>query len=254
MARRGSSLSKSARFSWWLGCSIAVHVGLLNAHSAEQHELGSRMGRPMTFELLEVPKEIPVSIAVSSGQGSPIDLGSTRAPNRASARSGRMPDSKPIAVRQSQAVPPTTPEAAAHPGPSEQGEDIGPTSSGGGTAVSAEAALLPKASVGTSQTPGTNISHARADYYSLLRAAVERHREYPRAARRARMQGTVVLRLSVSREGQLLSVGVSKSSGEDTLDDAALSAVRMTGTFPSAPVEVTGDQVTLELPFVFRLK
>jgi protein TonB len=68
------------------------------------------------------------------------------------------------------------------------------------------------------------------------------------------MQGTVVLRLSLSRAGQLLSVGVSKSSGEDTLDSAALSAVRMTGTFPSAPVEVTGDQVTLELPFVFRLK
>jgi TonB family protein len=58
----------------------------------------------------------------------------------------------------------------------------------------------------------------------------------------------------VSRAGQLLSVRVSKPSGEDSLDDAALSAVRMTGTFPAAPAEVEGAAITLELPFVFRLK
>jgi protein TonB len=49
--------------------------------------------------------------------------------------------------------------------------------------------------------------------------------EYPALARRRHWQGTVLLEVMVSREGKVLQVRVSESSGREVLDEAALRAV-----------------------------
>jgi len=96
-------------------------------------------------------------------------------------------------------------------------------------------------------------SLARERYLSNLRATIERHRGYPLAARRRHLEGTAVLRFSVSRNGQLSSSQLVRSSGEGLLDTAALNALRAVESFPVAPLDVPGEQFTLELPVVFRI-
>ncbi|HYC35452.1 MAG TPA: TonB family protein [Usitatibacter sp.] len=49
---------------------------------------------------------------------------------------------------------------------------------------------------------------------------------YPIFAKRAREQGTVMLRVQVDAAGKVESIEVHRSSGSDRLDDAALAAVR----------------------------
>src|SRR5262249_50029780 len=50
---------------------------------------------------------------------------------------------------------------------------------------------------------------------------------YPIAARRAHLQGDVVLRLAVDEAGRLTSVSVERGSGYRILDDAAIASVKV---------------------------
>jgi periplasmic protein TonB len=121
------------------------------------------------------------------------------------------------------------------------------------TSASAAPAVPPQASQVASRRP-SGPSPEKDAYYRSLRAAVEQHRRYPRIARRAKTQGTVVVRMTVSRAGRLLAASVSRSSGEELLDVAALSAVRLAAPLPVAPAALESDPVTVDMPFVFRLR
>jgi protein TonB len=57
--------------------------------------------------------------------------------------------------------------------------------------------------------------------------------EYPRAAKRQRHQGTVLIWVEVSIEGTLQALGIEKSSGYRSLDQAALSAISRWGFIPA---------------------
>src|SRR5258706_10666869 len=77
--------------------------------------------------------------------------------------------------------------------------------------------------------------------------------EYPRLARRNGEEGTVILRVFVTRQGLPARVEMDKSSGSSRLDDAALDAVKRWHFTPARkgpePVE---DWV--RVPIVFRLQ
>ncbi|HMA95868.1 MAG TPA: energy transducer TonB [Polyangiaceae bacterium] len=94
---------------------------------------------------------------------------------------------------------------------------------------------------------------ARAHYASLLRAAIERSKQYPELARRRGVEGTVVVSFRVSRNGHVSGLIVAHSSGHELLDRAALAAISLAGAFPSVPFEVDGQYVSVEVPLVFRL-
>lgn len=76
---------------------------------------------------------------------------------------------------------------------------------------------------------------------------------YPLVARRNGEQGTVTLKVRVTREGNAASVAVEKTSGSAHLDDAALETVRTWHFVParqgSQPVEAW-----VLVPVVFRLQ
>ncbi len=74
---------------------------------------------------------------------------------------------------------------------------------------------------------------------------------YPESARKANIQGKVVLRLIVNKQGNVSEATVIESIPE--LDDAALAVAKKT-TF--SPAEKNGKKVKVELkmPFQFRLK
>lgn len=94
---------------------------------------------------------------------------------------------------------------------------------------------------------------ARVHYASLLRAAIERSKQYPELARRRGVEGTVVVSFRVSRNGHVSGLIVAHSSGHELLDRAALAAISLAGAFPSVPFEVDGQYVSVEVPLVFRL-
>ncbi len=73
---------------------------------------------------------------------------------------------------------------------------------------------------------------------------------YPIEARRKRHEGTVRLRVVITPDGRVKEISIARSSGFDSLDDAALAAVRKwkfrPGTQAGTPVEAVGY---LNIPF-----
>ena len=108
-----------------------------------------------------------------------------------------------------------------------------------GTGGAAAAATLSKA----------KLNDLRASWGASIRSRVERRKAYPSAARGA--SGTVTVRLSVNRSGQLVGVSVVKSSGNAALDQAAVKAVQANRKFPAAPKGLTESSYTFNLPMRF---
>lgn len=91
-----------------------------------------------------------------------------------------------------------------------------------------------------------------ASYLAHVRARVDRHREYPYLARRANLEGTIRLRISIAASGQLLAVTPTAGASLEPLVDAALRSVSSSAPFPPLPTAL-GSRVTLDLPVDFRL-
>lgn len=98
-------------------------------------------------------------------------------------------------------------------------------------------------------TPSSSISEATVEGPTY---ASNPYPEYPIFARKMGYEGRVVLAARVSAEGLPLRVVIKVSSGYDSLDRAALEAVRQwtfhPGRHNGVPIEAEVD-----IPFVFRL-
>jgi TonB family protein len=77
---------------------------------------------------------------------------------------------------------------------------------------------------------------------------------YPKSAREGGLQGDVRVAYFIRRTGELRDVRLESSSGNRTLDEAALNAVRMAAPFPPLPEEIKADQVKIVMPVHFRLR
>ena len=76
---------------------------------------------------------------------------------------------------------------------------------------------------------------------------------YPNRAADLNQQGTVILQLTLDRAGKVLSMVEQQSSRHRLLNNAAQKAVRKTAPYPEIPAELTGDEVTIDIPFKFNL-
>jgi protein TonB len=76
---------------------------------------------------------------------------------------------------------------------------------------------------------------------------------YPMSARRRGEQGTVLLKVLVTREGSAGSVSIDRSSGSAALDDAALDAVRKWRFVPATRAGQPVEAWHL-VPIVFKLE
>jgi protein TonB len=104
------------------------------------------------------------------------------------------------------------------------------------------------------QNSGTAVAAgARNAYAERVRKLIEKYREYPLMARRMRMQGVVLVRCRLTRDGIPLSVEVAAASSYPLLDQAALRAVSCVSSYPPVPPEVEGEVVILEIPLRFSL-
>ncbi|TYC90951.1 energy transducer TonB [Novosphingobium sp. BW1] len=104
--------------------------------------------------------------------------------------------------------------------------------------------------------PGTSAKarKAQADYFAMIAAHLQRKKSYPKEAKKARQQGTVTVRFTVTRDGSVSAVAIKTSSGHDLLDGATLDLLRRVAPLPSMPSSMERDSVTLALPIDYSLR
>lgn len=104
------------------------------------------------------------------------------------------------------------------------------------------------------QARAATLSQARIDdltagWGAQIRARIEKRKRYPSDADGA--TGSVTVRLTVTRAGTLAGVAVSRSSGHDALDAAAVKAVQSAGKFPAAPKGLDQESYSFTLAMKF---
>ena len=102
-----------------------------------------------------------------------------------------------------------------------------------------------------STLPGKGASQ---DYFNTVRARIERHKHYPLAARRRRIEGTAAVRFVLHPDGRATDAAPADPSRHRLLNQAALKAVRDASPFPKPPAGLMSRPVPLEISIVFQLK
>lgn len=82
-------------------------------------------------------------------------------------------------------------------------------------------------------------------------ALLERKKHYPSAALRKGQGDTVMLRITLDRQGQLLLAEIIKSGGIPLLNQEALALARRAAPYPTPPDSVAGDAMRLVVPIEF---
>lgn len=157
-----------------------------------------------------------------------------------------VPLPKPLALPRPTTKPPP-PRVAPPPPPARN-----PASTQQAAAPPRSAAVLPAAPAAPS-TPARERTGAPS-YTAVLLSWLERYRQYPRLARLKRIEGTVILSLTLSRSGSLKAVAVKKGSGQSVLDDAAVDMARRADPFPPLPATFVHDRIEFVVPVVFALE
>ncbi|MFB6264369.1 MAG: energy transducer TonB [Bradymonadaceae bacterium] len=85
--------------------------------------------------------------------------------------------------------------------------------------------------------------------YRRLRA----HQTYPRTARRRSLEGTVMVEVTVGRDGAILDADIHRSSGHEILDRAALEAIQSLDKLPPPPEALAWDRKALRIPIKYQL-
>lgn len=112
------------------------------------------------------------------------------------------------------------------------------------------------ATAGTSNTATEQSSISQGEQQSLMRSwqsklsrRIAQKQTTPRGSYKA---GRVVVRLNVSRNGQVLSKRIVRSSGDKNVDSAALTTVSRAGRLPKAPTKLPGQSFHFEFPMTFK--
>jgi protein TonB len=93
----------------------------------------------------------------------------------------------------------------------------------------------------------------RLELLALLHEEISRHRRYPALARRQQREGTATVRFELEPSGRILDVDVVGSSGFQSLDRAALAAVKEVSPFRPASTYLQAAQ-RFEVRVVFELE
>jgi len=97
-------------------------------------------------------------------------------------------------------------------------------------------------------------SDAITSWQSALLGHLERHKRYPRQARRNRQEAVVMVRVMINRDGSVVEYHLQNPSAYSILNKAALAVINRAQPLPPPPPEVTGDTLEFVVPVVFSLR
>jgi protein TonB len=101
---------------------------------------------------------------------------------------------------------------------------------------------------------GQGTSDVMAGYMAQIRRKLERYRKYPPSARHDRIEGTVTMRFTLNRQGEVVSARMVGSSGFQILDDEAQALIRRVNPLPRFPKELEGNTLDFTVPIQFALR
>lgn len=91
-------------------------------------------------------------------------------------------------------------------------------------------------------------------YIGHVRSWLERHRTYPLAARRQRIEGRAVLWFRIDRQGKVLAYRIEQGSGHGLLDRAVEQMIERASPLPRVPRDHPVDEPEFLIPIDFRLR
>lgn len=124
------------------------------------------------------------------------------------------------------------------------------------------ASVMPRkmASVNFDESPEKNKVAAEAiaqildEFYLKVGKQIAFAKIYPDFARKMGYQGKALVAFKIDRDGNVLSLAVSQSSGNEILDEAALEAVKEAGPYPPIPKELNKSSLKLKIPITYALR
>jgi TonB family protein len=93
----------------------------------------------------------------------------------------------------------------------------------------------------------------RDSYLGRVLAQLNRFKQYPRAARQARIEGVVMLHFVMDADGKVQSFEIAKSSGRPVLDGEALALIQRAQPLPPLPADFPTRTLDAVVPIEFSL-
>jgi TonB family protein len=90
-------------------------------------------------------------------------------------------------------------------------------------------------------------------YARMIKEKIARNWEYPREARRKKMEGRVFLIFTLERSGELALIKIKNGSGFPVLDSEAKRAIFAASPFPSFPEQIPFKRLHIKAAFDYRL-
>jgi len=101
--------------------------------------------------------------------------------------------------------------------------------------------------------PSKAAAETRDSYLGRVLAQLNRFKQYPRAARQARIEGVVMLHFVMAADGKVQSFEISKSSGRPVLDAEALALIQRAQPLPALPPDFPSRTLDAVVPIEFSL-
>ena len=119
--------------------------------------------------------------------------------------------------------------------------------------VVAQAPMATPAPPAPITAPSKASGETRDSYLGRLLAQLSRFKQYPRAARQARIEGVVMLHFVMDADGKVQSAEIAKSSGRPVLDAEALALIQRAQPLPALPADFPTRTLDAVVPIEFSL-
>lgn len=117
-------------------------------------------------------------------------------------------------------------------------------------AAAAAAPSGPVASVSAAPA-GERFGEGVREYRLALAVQAKRYKRYPPRAMEAGIGGTAEVRISVAAAGRAAEILLSSSSGDETLDAAALEMMKRAAPRTAVPESLRDRSFAVDLPIIF---
>jgi len=91
-------------------------------------------------------------------------------------------------------------------------------------------------------------------YENIIKQKIQAALKYPAAAKQKSLEGRVGIVFTILKQGQLKNVEIIRSSGNEELDEAAITTVKNASPFPEIPADYAGQEWTRPANIIFNLE
>ncbi len=90
-------------------------------------------------------------------------------------------------------------------------------------------------------------------YLEMVKLRIEREKKYPESAKSRQIEGHITIRFIITQKGNVSSAEIVKKTGHESLNKAALAAVKNAAPFQKPPSRFFKSDITLMVTIVFEL-